>query len=249
MIQDKPFKRDHHQKVHKLLSLLNVDLLAEHSIFFAGGTACSLLLNEYRLSTDIDFLVDSIDGFSAIRSLTNNISLGQIATSTLVYAREVKADRDGIRTYIIIDDTPIKIEFVLEARIKLDGDINSLTGVPTLSRCDLMAEKLLANDDRGQDMSTYSRDIIDLSYMIEAWGDISDDSWKKVIKAYGPSAICKYNNAIDLIHKNDWLSVCVKHLDIPINDTNKILRNLNKIDKKSVEQILHRASSSSYQKP
>lgn len=236
------FKREHHQKIHKMLNLLNVEVLNKHSIYFGGGTACALLLNEYRESVDVDFLVDSIENYSALRAMASNNSLGEIVLGEFNYAREIKADRYGIRTFVEIDGTPIRVEFVLEARIKLSGEINPITGVPTLCRNDLMAEKLLANDDRGLDPATFNRDIIDLSYMIQAWGNIPKEVWSKVNAAYGKSVVTKYNNAIDMINVDGRLLSCMKSLVIPASDAPNILNSLNKIG----DAILDKTDNSGY---
>lgn len=70
------------------------------------------------------------------------------------------ADRYGIRTTLEVDGVPIKLEIVSEGRIKIEGDLDSVFGVPTLSRSDMFAEMLLANADRG----------LERSMMIREWG-------------------------------------------------------------------------------
>lgn len=80
-------------------------------------------------------------------------------------AREVRADRDGIRTYISAGAARIKFEIILEARIGLNGDLDRSPGVPVLDLDHAIAEKLLANSDRGADDSTHARDLIDLAFL------------------------------------------------------------------------------------
>ena len=56
------FKRDHHQKIGKVLLALNPENLKKSECYFGGGTAIALSLDEYRESVDIDFLCASITG-------------------------------------------------------------------------------------------------------------------------------------------------------------------------------------------
>ncbi len=65
----------------------------------------------------------------------------------------MRADIYGVRAVIEMDGVPIKIEFLSENRIELSGSIHHAFGVPTLSRVDMYAEKLLANADRWADRS------------------------------------------------------------------------------------------------
>lgn len=43
-------------------------------------------------------------------------------------AREIRVDRYGIRTYIMIDETPIKFEIIREDRIEISGDLDLFFG-------------------------------------------------------------------------------------------------------------------------
>lgn len=62
------FKRLHHQHISQALNLLNSELLQEAECYFAGGTAITLLLEEYRESVDIDFLCASKYGYRLLRN-------------------------------------------------------------------------------------------------------------------------------------------------------------------------------------
>ena len=77
-------------------------------------------------------------------------------------AREIRADQYGIRTHVRSGESTIKFEIVLEGRIELatPGKTDVVCGVLTLAPIDLAAEKLLANADRWNDDSVYSRDPI-----------------------------------------------------------------------------------------
>lgn len=192
------FNRPHHQRIARFLAALNADFLDQTSCYFGGGTAITLSLNEYRESVDVDFLCSSMDGYRALRNTITNASLGDILTKPVELAREVRADRYGIRTFVLVDGTPIKFEIVSEGRIEITGTMHPVFAVPTLSREDMYAEKLLANADRGSDASAASRDAIDLAMLIEHWGTIPANAWAKARRAYGQSIDSSYMRAIEL---------------------------------------------------
>ena len=56
------YKRPIHQQIAALLGQLDGKLFADCECLFAGGTAISLQLDEYRRSDDIDFVCASTDG-------------------------------------------------------------------------------------------------------------------------------------------------------------------------------------------
>lgn len=203
------FKREHHQRIARLLSSLNSGFLNECGCYFGGGTAIVLTANEYRESVDVDFLCSSQDGYRALRNTISNASLGEIVSAPLQLAREVRADRYGIRTFVLVDDIPIKLEIVSEGRIELSGELSPTLHVPVLSRVDMYAQKLLANADRALDRSTASRDIIDLAMMIDLWGPIPQKSWDKGLLPYGRSIEVAYEQALQLARDRTYLAQCL----------------------------------------
>jgi hypothetical protein len=203
------FKRAHHNRIQALLSALDANFLLRNGCFFGGGTAIVLALDEYRESVDIDFLCASRDGYRELRNTITNASLGAIFASPVELVREVRADRYGIRTFLLSDGVPVKFEVVSEGRIHVGGHIDPATGVPTLCRTDMYAEKLLANADRYNDKAVASRDIIDLAMMIGHWGRIPDEAWEKVRKAYGASADHAYDAAVGLVGNRAHLARCL----------------------------------------
>jgi hypothetical protein len=118
-----------------------------------------LALNEYRKSVDIDFLCAFQEGYRELRNTIHGTSLGASLSRPAQLAREVRADRYDIRTFPRIDGVPVKFEIVTEGRIQIEGEMNTATGVPTLKRTDMYAEKLLANTDRYRNKAVASRDI------------------------------------------------------------------------------------------
>ena len=169
-----------------------------------------LSLNEYRKSVNVDFLCSSMDGYRILRNTITNASLGDILTQPVELAREVRADRYGIRTFVRVDGMPIKFEIIKEGRIDIIGTMNPVFGVPTLSREDMYAVKLLANADRCSDVSTASRDAIDLAMLIEHWGTVPEEAWAKARRAYGQSIDTSYMRAIELVSDQAYLARCLK---------------------------------------
>lgn len=212
------FDRPHHQRIEKLLHCFNSELLLQAECYFGGGTAIVLSLGEYRESVDVDFLCASKAGYRLLRNTVSHRGLGALLQQPVTHLREVRADFYGIRTFLEIDDVPVKVEIVSEGRISIQGEQHLVFGVPTLSREDMYAEKLLANTDRGSDKSVYSRDIIDLAMMIAHWGAIPEPAWAKVRDAYGKSADTAYNAAIALISDRNYLTSCLAkmHMDLSL---------------------------------
>ena len=208
------FERPHHQRIEKLLHSFNSELLEEAQCFFGGGTAIVLSLGEYRESVDIDFLCASKQGYRLLRNTVNHNGLGALLKKPVKHLREVRADLYGIRTFLEIDGVPIKFELISEGRIGICGEMHLAFGVPTLSREDMYAEKLLANTDRGSDKSVYSRDVIDLAMMMNQWGAIPEQSWAKVHDAYGKSADTAFNTAIAMISDRAYLKSCLSRMHI-----------------------------------
>jgi Nucleotidyl transferase AbiEii toxin, Type IV TA system len=164
------FRKPHHRLIARVLESLDGALLLRTHCYFGGGTRIALEFNEYRESRDIDFLCASREGFRELRETVSHQSLGKLVSKRLRLAREVRSDRDGIRTFFEVDSTIIKFEIVREVRIDLVGTIDRRLGVPALDAPYLMAEKLLANADRGGDASVHSRDLIDLAFMVASLG-------------------------------------------------------------------------------
>jgi hypothetical protein len=91
-------------------------------------------LDEYRESLDIDLLCADSNGYRAIRSTVSEHSLGSLLSKQLSLAREVRADRYGIRTFFDVDGAKIKFEIVAEGRIPLEAvNLDGLV-IPSLDR-------------------------------------------------------------------------------------------------------------------
>jgi len=223
------FVREHHRIIARLLHGLDGAFLERCSCFFGGGTMLALLLGEYRESRDIDFLCADREGYRALRETVRADSLGLIQRQPLQLAREIRADRDGIRTVLAEGDARIKFEIVLEARIDLDGALDPRLGVPVLSLEHAVAERLLANADRGLDKATLGRDLIDLAFLAHAVDST-------VLRAGAALAIGAYGKAIPELlertlnqfqHDRAWANRCIQGL--AIEDTRTLRAGLTKL--------------------
>jgi len=222
------YKRPRHNKIARVLDAFDPDLLARTEAFFGGGTAITLSLDEYRESVDVDFLCASRDGFSELRSRVFSGGLPALLKPghSLNETRDLKRDMYGIRSWIDVDGTPVKMEIVSEGRIDLEGSMDAKFGVPTLSRDDMYAEKLLANADRGDDPATRHRDMIDLGMMIARWGPIPEKARAKADAAYRGKASEAFDRQSAALRTGDRLADCARNLDIDPDTTEEIMTAL-----------------------
>jgi Nucleotidyl transferase AbiEii toxin, Type IV TA system len=204
------FKRPRHQLVSCVLSALSPDFLRDNRCYFGGGTRIVMELNEYRESLDIDLLCADLVGYRNIRSQISGHSLGSILTTPLSLAREIRADRYGLRTFFDIEGEKVKFEIVFEGRITLtDQDLPELP-IPCLDQMSCFAEKLLANADRWADRSVLSRDIIDIAFMASHWGNIPAKALAIAENAYGACIIKNLKNAVALVQSDvSYLDRCI----------------------------------------
>jgi hypothetical protein len=220
------FKRPHHRLVAIVLKSMDADFLAQARCYFGGGTLLAMALGEYRESRDVDFLCSSREGFRLLRQQVTNRSLGRILRRPVEYAREIRADRDGIRTFLDLDGVPIKFEIILEARIDLDGKLDKKLGVPTLNMECAIAEKLLANADRGLDESTLARDLIDLAFAAAHAGkNPLREALELAEQAYGTAVWRSLRLSLDNFKNNrSRANACIRSLGI--EDTRTLRKGL-----------------------
>ena len=200
------FRRPHHQRVAEVLSSLNAPLLAEHNCWFGGGTAIVLANDEYRESVDIDFLVSDQQSYRQLRQIVRDRGLDALATRELDLARTPSVDRYGIRASVLVAGAAIKFEITHEGRFDLDAPTpdDEIYGVRILTRTDQVASKLLANDDRWADTSTFSRDLIDLAMMKPDAAALKAGA-HKAVEAYGQTVGESLNNAVAYLHERPYL--------------------------------------------
>lgn len=208
-------KRLHHQRVLTLLNALSAELFESTACYFGGGTRIVLELDEYRASLDVDFLCADQDGYRELRNQITNHSLGGLFTHPPTLTREVRADMYGIRTFVEIDSEPVKFEIIREARIPLTGTKILSLPIPCLDHPTTVAEKFLANTDRGLDKSTRSRDLIDLAFMAGSWDNQQILQGLHLAEAaYGGSVIRLLTAALELMDDDSYRKQCLTELEI-----------------------------------
>ena len=210
------FEHPHHRRIARVLSALNGDLLREANCLFGGGTAMALRFDEYRESGDMDFLVSNLESYRLLRqSLTGDEGFSGLLRpdgERFRLAREIRADQHGIRTALLLDESLIKFEIVLEARIQIEAATgkDKVCGISTLTLLDMATCKLLANADRWSDDGVFSRDVIDLAMMSPTL-PLLRKAVQKAQGAYGLAVTRDLERAIDrLQHRQDWLERCMQ---------------------------------------
>jgi hypothetical protein len=189
-------ERVEHDRVLALLASLDGDLLRDSECWFAGGTAVSLRCDEFRVSRDVDFLCSSRDGYRELRQRVYEAGARGIFADEPSLRRDLRADRYGIRVVVDVAGEPLKLEIVSEGRVDLEGTEDDNLPVARLTDRDLVAAKLLANQDRFLDDSFLARDVIDLIMLEHMLGALPEASWDKARRAYGPSVDDAYRRAV-----------------------------------------------------
>ncbi len=179
---------EHHKIIESALNNFNADFFSKNSIVFGGGTRIALELDEYRESIDIDFLCPNKMSYRAVREQVTNISLGELVVDEFIYVREIRADRDAVRTVIKHRDVNIKLEFVSFD----DYDLKSLVPdtkfpIPYLDQVSCFYTKLLANADRK--LVPPYKDIFDILAMYKVWGSIPKLAIELAENHYGKKII------------------------------------------------------------
>jgi hypothetical protein len=212
--------------VGRVLQALDGEFLADAECYFGGGTYQALVMGEYRVSRDIDFLCSSRAGFRTLREAITERSLGAILREPLPLAREVRADRDGIRTFFEVGTARVKFEILFESRVDVAGHVHDGLAVPVLAPEHCVAEKLLANADRGLDESTLSRDLIDLAFAAVHFGEPALSTGLELAEqAYGKAVRRYLGLALKLFQQNRArAAACIKSLDV--DDTPTLRKGL-----------------------
>ena len=190
------YKVEHHRLIESALKYFNADFFYANNIIFGGGTRIALELDEYRESIDIDFLCPNRASYKAIRSEVTNKTLGAAVHTDFEYPRDIRVDRDGIRTWVKVDDSMIKLEFISFDQYDLDYEMDSsLFPIPFLSRESCFYTKLLANADRA--LSPPHKDIFDILAMYKEWGSIPESAIVSAEAHYGDDIIEKLISALE----------------------------------------------------
>lgn len=187
----------HHEAIKYALSHFNLSYLQEHNILFGGGTRIALDLDEYRTSIDIDFLCPNKKSYRAVRTQVSSNSLGELVASPLTFLREIRSDRDAVRTFIKSNGCNIKLEFVSFDNYNLQAEVQPKWNVPIIDVNSCFITKLLANADRFRE--PVKKDIVDLIKMYEAWGEPNNLVWDEVDSHYGSAGYNSLRDALNAI--------------------------------------------------
>lgn len=163
----------YHQIIGSALNNFSADFFCKHNIIFGGGTRIALELGEFRESVDIDFLCPNKKSYRSIREQVTNISLGCLVREEFKYLRDIRADRDAVRTVIAYQGINIKVEFISCDNYDLSSVIDTtLFPIPFLDHTSCFYTKLLANADRK--LIEPFKDVFDILAMFDNWGPIPE---------------------------------------------------------------------------
>lgn len=205
--------------------------LEKAQCYFAGGTQLAMSHGEFRESRDIDFLLSSADGLRMIRESIGERSLGALFRDPIHLAREVRKDRDSIRTFIAegARAEPLKFEVIVEGRIRLEGALDETLGLPTLAPHCAIAEKLLANADRGRAREHRSRDVIDLAFVMLQVDEAAFLAGYRLARtAYGQSIKEELREALKMLELDaGYRGACIE--DLRIEDAKALRKGLERL--------------------
>ncbi len=212
------FRRPLHRRIAALLARMDGEFLSSARCYFGGGTQIVMANGEYRESRDIDFLVRGED-LRTLRETVHEGSLGRVFRARVHLAREVRFDQYGIRTFIAEDaraaaEAPIKFEIVVEGRIPLGGKPSSALGIPELDVPTAIAQKLLANADRGRDRAFFSRDLVDLAFFSARFTEAQFRAALRIARAaYGDAVLRELREACRVLEVDAaYRSRCAREL-------------------------------------
>jgi Nucleotidyl transferase AbiEii toxin, Type IV TA system len=225
------YRRALHQRIATVLSRMDPLFLERAQCYFGGGTQLVMSHGEFRESRDIDFLLSSADGLRMIRESIAERSLGALFKQPIYLAREVRKERDAIRTFIVEEERaqPIKFEIIVEGRIALEGAPDEMLRVPILSRKCAIAEKLLANADRGLAKEHRSRDVIDLAFVSLRVDDETFLAGYQLAQgAYGQSINRELGEVLKMLELDaGYRALCIK--DLLVEDIKTLRKGLQRL--------------------
>ena len=212
-----PFRRPAHRKIAEALASMDAARLYRDGCYFGGGTAIVLQNGEYRQSLDVDFLCADMDGYRRLRATAVEKGVHGFFGDDAETVREFRVDQYGLRCVLRWRGQDIRFEVVREARISLEGAVDPELCVPTLSRTDQFAEKLLANADRCLDRSVAYRDAIDLGFLVFAGdGAIPNEAIAKAERAYGADIAAKLRAALAALADAGTIRVAAETLGMEL---------------------------------
>jgi hypothetical protein len=217
----------YHHCLRVLIGSLNAPFLAVNGCFLSGATPVIFSLDEYRTADSLVLSCFGQNGYRQLREVVSHTSLGPIFRQPIELARPVRADRFGIRTYVMVDSRPIHIEIYKEDRFRPAPGCP--TSALTLSRSDMFVERLLANADQSLGATTVSAPAVDLAIMVSSWGAIPEEAWNKALNAYGSSVTQAYIAAVSMLRDAKCRSHCVHDLSLAPSANQILVKILPKL--------------------
>ncbi len=213
--------------MRRALSAFDPAALERFEVQFGGGSRIALAHDEFRVSTDLDFVCSSASGYADLRRAIRDRGYeALVRPGTIELPREPRMDAYGIRFPIVVDGRTIRLEIIREARIVLGAPEHpSWTTAPCVSIADCFAEKLLANSDRGADRDVLARDLIDLAVLRETHGPIPERAWRAAESAYKEAPREDLIKAIEGFRRDErFRERCFEGLQI--EDRDRVLRGV-----------------------
>lgn len=200
----------------RALAALDPAVVRSLECWLGGGIAVVLRCGDYRVSRDIDLLCSAADGYRELRGLVRSGGVGALLRHPLPLVREPRVDQYGVRFAVDVDGEAVKIEVINEGNVRFDPGITSKEApVDRLTDGDLVATKLLANDDRFLDDATRSRDVLDLIMLEHVLGELPAASFVKAERAYGDTIRSSWDRArARLRDRPDHLERCLRELSV-----------------------------------
>lgn len=159
----------------------NANYLAEMDCYLAGDAAIHMLTNQYREPTELQFVFASRDGYA---TFINSIEEDDISSLFLPgmapkLLRDMKGDMHGRYAWVEFDGNPIKISFQPEFFLYTNKE-PGIFPVDTLSKEELIAQKLRSLNDHNSEPALLEQDIQDLMEMQRIWGEIQHTELERV---------------------------------------------------------------------
>lgn len=201
------FRRPHHRRIERLLTLFDTAVLEKCCFYFGGGTALALQLNEYRESVDIDFLCSNPAGYRELRGGVFNKAHTYFLPPDIKLARDLQSGRDSIRFWVDLEDgqRPINVEMIRDGEQDDLEPGDRICGVVAISHADAISTKLIANANRGLDRQHGFRDFIDLVMACHAWPTTVPAGFIKAETAYGDQIVKGVERVHHLLHNDGML--------------------------------------------
>lgn len=213
-MNDKKSKKAVLSGIKKITEQLNLNLFKQYQVVLGGGALIGMLYEQLRYSSDLDFLVPPQD----YNALGYNLRQGEsIFTSTKDLAvGKPRIDKYGIRYPIRFkqnnQEITIKLEIVAEWNMEIEQP-ELFNNIPCLNLTDRITAKLLANVDRGNDSSKFSRDLIDLG-IISRYSKIPSAAINKAKSIY-PDAMTRLKETIEKFQDSpEYRERCYDNLQI-----------------------------------